>query len=256
MRGVGAGVILGLPLVYTQEVWLHGSSLDPFVILGLLGITLGLNLAFSHFVGFRKKRILRPIEDAVAGLGLSFLLSAGLLVLLGRIDGTMDGANVLGVIALCAVPISLGFALGNALAPVEGAEQEEAMKGSPGDLLAAAGGALVLSLNIAPTEEPILLAYEISWIRLVAIVAVSLVLSYVLVFYAEFGGRETRASHTGAAHGPVTETALAYIVALLVSGLLLWTFGRFEGINGADLAEVVVLAFPASMGAALGRLLV
>ncbi|MGH2721303.1 MAG: DUF2391 family protein [Actinomycetota bacterium] len=53
-----------------------------------------------------------------------------------------------------------------------------------------------------------------------------------MVFYADFGGRERRSSTRGAAHGPLTETGLAYIVALGVSALLLRVFGRFEGPGG------------------------
>ena len=256
MRGVGAGVILGTPLVYTQEVWLHARSLQPFVIAGLVALTFGVNLAFSHVVGFSKGRIQRPVEDAIVGLGLSLLLAAALLALIDRVDMQTDPVNTLGLVCLCAIPISIGFALGNALAPGEGPGDEEELEGGAGDLLAAAGGAIVLCLNIAPTEEPVLLAAQIGWVRLVILVGVSLVLSYALVFYADFGGRERRSSTRGAAHGPLVETGLAYIVALGVSALLLWVFGRFQGTGGADVAEVIVLAFPAAMGAALGRLLV
>jgi uncharacterized membrane protein len=85
---------------------------------------------------------------------------------------------------------------------------------------------------------------------------VSLVLSFLIVFYAEFGGRTSRAQSPGAIHSPAVETLLAYLVAFVVAGLLLSAFGETDGVNGTTLAEIVVLAFPASMGAALGRLLV
>ena len=42
MRGVAGGVILGLPLVYTQETWLHGRAVHPLVILAALLATLGI----------------------------------------------------------------------------------------------------------------------------------------------------------------------------------------------------------------------
>lgn len=256
MRGVAGGVILGLPLVYTQEVWLHGATLRPDIILGLLAVSFGLNLALSRYVGFERGRTHRPLEDAIVGFGCSFILATVLLFLLDRIDPSMTFANVIGIIALTSIPTSLGFALGNALAPIGGGEGADQMKGSSGELLAAAAGAVVLSLNIAPTEEPVLLAYQLDPVRLGAIVVISVVLSLLIVFHAEFGGVEMRSQSQGAIHSPAVETALAYLVAFVVAGLLLSAFGEIDGLNGTSLAEVVVLSFPASMGAALGRLLV
>lgn len=256
MRGVAGAVILGLPLVYTQEVWLHGSTLRPHIILGLLAISFGLNLALSKFVGFERGRTQRPLEDALVGFGCSFLLAAALLFLLERIEPSMAMENILGIIALTSIPTSLGFALGNALAPVGGGEGAEKMKGSSGTLLAAGAGAVVLSLNIAPTEEPILLAYQLDPIRLIGIVVVSLGLSLLIVFHADFGGAQSRARTSGALQSPAVETLLAYLVAFFLAGLLLAAFGELNGLSGTSLAEVVVLSFPASMGAALGRLLV
>lgn len=256
MRGVAGGVILGLPLVYTQEVWLHGATIRPVVILGVLVVSFGLNLALSHFVGFERGRTFRPLEDAVVGFGCSFLLAAALLFLLDRIEVSMPFENVAGIIALTSIPTSLGFALGNALAPVGGGEGADEMKGSSGELLAAGAGAVVLSLNIAPTEEPILLAYQLDPVRLVALVVVSVGLSFLIVFYAEFGGVRRRRASPGAVQGPAVETFLAYLVAFVIAGGLLAAFGELDGFTSASLAEIVVLAFPASMGAALGRLLV
>jgi hypothetical protein len=34
MRGVTDGSIFGVPLLHTQETWLHGRSVSPLVILG------------------------------------------------------------------------------------------------------------------------------------------------------------------------------------------------------------------------------
>jgi len=256
MRGVAGGVLLGVPLLYTQETWLHGRSVSPLVILVGLAVVFGVNVALSYFVGFRPGRTHRPMEDAVVGMGLSVLLSALLLVLLDRVSGETSSENVLGVVALTAIPVSIGFSIGVALAPRTGAEKSEEIPSGGGDLLVAAGGALVFALNIAPTEEPILLAAELDIVRLVLLVVASLVLPYLMVFYAEFGGREHRVASDGATQGPVTETLLAYTVAFAVSAAMLAMFGRLDEVNGAATARVVTLAFPASIGAALGRMLI
>lgn len=256
MRGVAGGFILGVPLVYTQEVWFHGGNLTPISILALLAGSFLLNLALSTAVGFHSGRTKRPLEDAVVGFGLSFLLAAFLLILLNRVNLDMGWGPRLGIIALSAVPISLGFALGNSLAPKEGGELEEKTGGGFGDLLAAAGGAVILVLNIAPTEEPLLLAAELGRVRLIGLVLVALVITYLMVFYAEFGGKHVRRSSEGPIHTPLVETMLAYLVALVVTAGLLWSFGELSTLDGSTLAKSAVLAFPASLGAALGRILV
>lgn len=256
MRGVAGGVLLGVPLLYTQEVWDHGVTLAPAVILVLLAIAFGLGMALSYYVGFRAGRTHRPTEDAIVGFGLSFVIAFVLLLLLDRIRLDMPLENLLGVVALTSVPIGIGFAIGSALAPASGGKGSERMEGGQGDLLAAAAGAVVLSLNIAPTEEPIRLGQELGWIRLALLVGMSLLLPYLIVFEAEFGGRHLRRGHVGPTQHPSTETMLAYLVAFVLSGAMLWAFGRLDGVDGPALASVVVLSFPASLGAALGRMLV
>jgi putative integral membrane protein (TIGR02587 family) len=242
--------------LYTQETWMHGRSVSPVVILAGLIATFAANVALSYFVGFRPGRTHRPVEDAVTGMGLSVVLAVLLLVLLDRVGRETSLENSIGVAALTAIPISLGFSIGVALAPREGGEKAEQIQGGAGDLLVAAAGALVFALNIAPTAEPILLAAELDGIRLGLLVVASLVLTYLMVFYAEFGGREQRMASDGATQGPITETLLAYAVAFIVSAAMLAMFGRVDALNSAALARVVTLTFPASIGAALGRLLI
>ncbi len=256
MRGVAGGAILGVPLLYTQETWRHGRGVSPVVILAGVTAAFAANLALSYFVGFRRGRTHRPTEDAVVGMGLSVLLSALLLLLLDRVGTETSWESILGVAALTAIPVSIGFSLGVALAPPEGGQKAEQIPGGVGDLLVAAAGALVFALNIAPTAEPMLLAAELDGVRLGLLVVASVVLPYLMVFYAEFGGREQRAASDGATQGPLTETLLAYAVAFVVSAAMLAMFGRVDAVNGAATARVVTLAFPAAIGAALGRLLI
>ena len=256
MRGVAGGFVLGVPLVYTQEVWFHGGNLSPLAILGLLAASFLLNLALSTAVGFNSGRTKRPLEDAIIGFGLSFVLAAFLLVLLRRIGMDMGWGPRLGIIALTALPISLGFALGNSLAPKEGGRLEGEAPGGFGDLLAAAGGAVILVLNIAPTEEPLLFAAQLGRTRLISLVLVALGITYLMVFYAEFDGSHIRRKSNDPIQTPLVETMLAYLVALMVSAGLLWGFGEIPTIDGSAFAKSVVLAFPASLGAALGRILV
>ena len=110
------------------------------MILTGLVVVLGLNVALSYFVGFRRGRTQRPTEDAVVGMGLSILLAAILLVLLDRVGPGTSPENALGMIALLTIPVSVGFSIGAALAPRGGGVDSEEMQGGSGDLLVAAAG--------------------------------------------------------------------------------------------------------------------
>ena len=256
MRGVGGGTLLGVPLVYTQEVWMHGVTTHPFVILGLLVVTFGVTAALSHYVGFERSTKGNAFEEATVALGMSIVLAAGLLALLNRVAAGMSMQSIAGVTALATLPVSIGFAIGNALAPKGGGVGASEMTGTSADLFVAAGGTIVFVLNIAPTQEPILLARDLSVVHLLLVVAASLVLPYLIVFYAEFGGRDKRRASDGATQGPLVETLLAYVVSLVICAALLAAFGRLEALDAEGLAMIVVLAFPGSLGGALGRMLV
>ena len=51
-------------------------------------------------------------------------------------------------------------------------------------------------------------------------------------------------------------TLAGYGVALLVSAFTLWAFGRLDGGVSDAVRSIVVLAFPAALGAAIARLVV
>jgi uncharacterized membrane protein len=51
-------------------------------------------------------------------------------------------------------------------------------------------------------------------------------------------------------------TVVGYAIALLVSAYVLWTFGRLDGMSvDAIVATLVVLAFPAAIGAGAAHLI-
>ena len=81
-------------------------------------------------------------------------------MLLDRAGPGTSPENAAGMVALLAIPVSIGFSVGSALAPRGGGVKAEEIQGGSGDLLVAAAGGLVFAMNIAPTEEPVLLAAE------------------------------------------------------------------------------------------------
>ena len=117
--------------------------------------------------------------------------------------------------------------------------------------------ALVFALTVAPTEEPMLLGVEAEWWLLLLVIPATLAMTFAIVFYADFrGGRPLEVGDSPLDH-PLTETLAAYAVSLLVSVLLLWAFGRTDGVAPlAIVAQTVMLAVVASFGAAAAGLLV
>ena len=63
-------------------------------------------------------------------------------------------------------------------------------------------------------------------------------------------------SYRDSTPGVVFGSTTSYAVSLVASAVLLWFFGRFDG-TALEVAasQVVVLGFPAALGASAGRLL-
>ena len=255
IRAAGGGLIVGLPLLFTMEVWWHGFALPWWKIVLLLGVGFTIVLGYSAISGFRRERtVVELVADSVIALGLGIAIAAIALLLLGRIDASTSLRDIAGKVALESIPIAFGASL--AATQLGGGPAEDRGETGPFErLLVGAGGALVFAINVAPTEEPMMLGIEAPYWLLVVVVAVSLALTYALVFFADFGGR--RRSGEGILGHPWSETVTAYAVSLLVAALLLWAFGRFDRVGiGPILGMTVMLAIVAAVGAAVARLIV
>ncbi len=269
IRAVGAGLLIGLPLLFTQEIWARGFVLHPLKILLLLVVAFVVVLGYNAASGFRADSSRwEVLVDSIEAMGLGILVSLVVLVLFGRIDAEMSIREIAGKVSLEAIPVAFGASLARTqlAAPEdeddEGGQEEmgdQATKGqvSPAHrLFVAAGGALLFALNIAPTDEVVMLGTEAPWPILMMVMAASLVITFVLVFYADFrGGRDPHPGDSPMDH-PVSETLAAYALSLGVALTLLWSFHRTEGVGlAALLGMTVMLGVAASLGAAVGRLL-
>jgi uncharacterized membrane protein len=101
-----------------------------------------------------------------------------------------------------------------------------------------------------------LLGVEAPWWLLVLVAISTMAMTLAIVFYADFRGGRAHDIREGALDHPLSETIAAYAISLVVSLLLLWSFGRTEGTTAAVVAgQAIILAVLASFGAAAGRLL-
>ena len=118
-------------------------------------------------------------------------------------------------------------------------------------------GAIFLAFNVAPTEEVVLIAYQMSWAHRLILMVLSLALLHVVVYELGFPGEDLRRGDNGPWRTFLTFTAPGYAIALMISVIALWVFGRLDGVAlDQAYAAVLVLAFPAALGCATARLVI
>jgi putative integral membrane protein (TIGR02587 family) len=262
-RGVVGGLLFSLPLLYTMEVWWAGFISRPWNLLVYLGAGFLLLFGYNRYAGLHQDASWLEVGfEAVEEMGLGLLVAAGLLWLLGQIDGTMAASEVVGKIVVEAVTVAIGVSVGAAQLGGMGEGGMSGKGGDPDRPLSLAGqivlawcGAVLLASNVAPTEEIVLIAIEASRWQLVGLALLSFGLAGTILFYSDFKGAD-RSVPRESAGTMLLRTSLNYAVALAASAFILWFFGRFDGASPAvSVAQVVALGVASSIGASAGRVL-
>jgi putative integral membrane protein (TIGR02587 family) len=272
VRGVAGGFLFGVPLLYTMEVWWYGSWVDPRWMLGALALSLLVVTVLMRTSGFRDARDTTWREAAVDGVeivAVGLVCAAAVLVCLREITPDTSLVESVGKIVFEAIP----FAIGAGLAGQFLARQDRDGDDDPADEVpvddpaigrtiadagAAAIGALVLAFSIAPTDEIPMIASALTAPWLLLIVAVSLLISYAIVFQADFADQAGRRLHEGLFQRPFPETVAAYVISLAAAALMLLFFQRIGPDQSWEtwVSWTIVLGLPATIGGAAGRLAV
>jgi putative integral membrane protein (TIGR02587 family) len=271
-RGIIGGLLFSLPLLYTMEVWWAGFSAHPLRLILYVLATFVLLLGYNYYVGLRHDaNWTEVIIDSIEEMGLGLLISFIALWLLGRIDFDMTLNEIVGKITVEAMTVAIGASVGTAQLGNTGDEADtgegegsstRAGRGGSGNsahfggqLVIALCGAVLFAANVAPTEEIIMIASEISSWKLLALALVSITLGAVILFRIDFKGAQSFAPAKGMP-AVIIGSVITYAVALAASALILWFFGRFEGEALVTcLAQTIVLGLAATLGASAGRLL-
>lgn len=271
VRGFSGGMLFGVPLLYTMEVWWIGGHTTPVQMLLVLALTFAVVLALNVTGGFRGRdegTAAGILQDSLEALAIGLVSSAVVLVVLQEIRPGVPLSVALGTVIYEAMPFAMGVSLarhflqGGRVDPDGEAATEPELasrvNATVADLGAAAVGAMFVALNIAPTEEVPMLTAAMPPLWLMALVALSLVTTYFIVFAAGFGDVDARHQQQGVLQHPWTETLASYLVALVVAGVLLALFQQFDDKDPWQdmLSQIVVLGLPASVGGAAGRLAV
>lgn len=262
-RGVAGGLMFSLPLLYTMEVWWTGIIAHPYRLVIYVVATFILLLAYNRFGGLRRDSNIAEVAiDSMEEMGIGLFLAAIVLFLLGRISLDMPVIEILGVTVVEAMTVAIGVSIGTAQLGAGGKADEGLGRGSNqkevhfgGQMIFSICGAVLFAANIAPTEEVVVLAIETSWVRLLGLAIFSLLIAFLILHYSDFKGASefVRADHPTVI---VLGTVVTYAIALSSSAMILWFFGRFDGVPlFTALAQTVVLGVAATLGASAGRLL-
>jgi putative integral membrane protein (TIGR02587 family) len=261
--------LFGMPLLFTMEMWWLGTLIRPWELLVLLAIAFVANLGLARFGGFKRQEardFADYVEQSIDAVAVGAIASTTVLLVLNRIDFGDPLDAMLGKIVVQTVPLSIGASVAN-LVFAPGKSREGDSENRPGigawqvvlrDLGATAAGAIFIGSSIAPTEEVVMLAHQMTYLHVLALIGFSILLTYAIVFESGFhvGGRAPRVD--GLAQTPQAETALAYLLSLSVAAVVLFLFNRAE--LGDPLAHLVsqtfVLGLPTAIGGAAGRLVV
>jgi putative integral membrane protein (TIGR02587 family) len=251
-----------------MEMWWAGFLGTPEKLLAGLAGTFALLVVYNLYAGLRQDAHAAEILiDSVEELGIGLASAAVVLWLLDRIQTGMAPLEIVGKVVVegmvMAIGVSVGTAqLGGDVGPGRG-------DGSPGGqgaapayrdkepwrhLGLAACGAVLLAVNVAPTDEIMVLAAELPGSRVIGVAILSFCVGAVILHHSDF--RASRPSRETGLLSALHVTVQSYAIAMLVSAALLWFFGRVADASLEDIcAQVVVLGFAAMLGASAGRLL-
>lgn len=269
VRAVSGGMLFGIPLLYTMEVWWIGSETQTARMAGVLAFMFVPVFLLTRTAGFRTTKDIRwrdALMDSVETVALAVVSVFLLLVLLREVTAATPLEEALGKIVYEATPFAIGSAIaqhvlrrGRAQGDDDSGEAEDKdLSATLVDVGATVIGAVFVAFNVAPTDEVPMLAAAMPGAWLIAMIGASLLISYCIVFVAGFSDQERRRNQPGILQHPVTETVASYLVSLVVAGGMLWFFQRLgaEDPVSVSLSHVIVLGLPAAVGGAAGRLAV
>lgn len=262
-RAFAGALIFSIAMLMTMEMWSIGFSVDPLRLALFTLATVLLLVRLAHDQGFEASITWRAsVIDAFVGYGVGLVMAAVLLPLLGVIKWGMAPEEIVGKLAIQAIPGAIGALLARSQLGEGGAEEEEDEHAGGeaqrygAELFTLLVGALFIAFNVAPTEEMVLISYMMSPWHAAVTVLLSLALLHVFVYEVDFRGGHKQPEGMSFGALFLRFTVTGYVLVLLVCWYLLWTFGRLDGVSvSAALMGVIVLAFPGTLGAAAARLI-
>ncbi len=258
-RALAGAIIFSLPLLMTMEMWWLGFYLAPWRLLQFLVANMIMLYFLSRIAGFEQSHNwLDDILDAFAAYAVAAIAATALLCLIGAIRPGMTPVEAAGMVMVQAFPASFGAMIGaKLLGEGERIEAQEHWRRTySGQMFLMLAGAMFLSFTVAPTEEMILIAYQMTAWQGLALVILSVAALHAILYLVGFLGQEVRSEESAAA-ALLRHSLPGYGIAVAACVYVLWSFGRVDGSDMFHIAmSVAVLGFPASVGAGIARIVV
>lgn len=227
-RAFAGALIFSLPLLMTMEMWALGHNVEPLRLALLLVLLVPLLIALSYLGGLRQNtHIVDDVADALMAIAVAFCAALFLLWMFGLIGPGMSLQEIVGKIALQIVSASIGAMLAqNQLGGNSEWDKRAARQNYAGEIFLMMVGALFLVLNVAPTEEMVVIAYKMTAWKDVGLAVVSIALMHVVVYVVEFRGTEAR-------HPPSPFSAFSPGSPWSAMRRCFWSVSIFSGPSGA-----------------------
>ncbi|WIY52010.1 TIGR02587 family membrane protein [Devosia sp. YIM 151766] len=255
-RAFGGALIFSLPMIMTMEMWELGFTMNRWRLLLLLLASVPVLMFLSHYSGFERTEGWQDdLRDVGVAYGVGILASGAIMLLLAITGPGMSLSELVGKLVLQAVPAALGALLARSQLGQD-RDEDGPEEGYRGELGVMAVGALFLSLNIAPTDETMVIAYRMTPWHSLLLVVVSILVMHGFVYAVEFKGSGALPQGTPIWQPLLRFTLVGYVMGLAIALYALWTFSRLDGMSLHQIvAAIIVLGFPAAIGAAAARLI-
>src|SRR5215210_1703171 len=230
-RAFGGAIFFSLPLLMTMEMWQLGLTMDRLPLALFIVLMMPVLFGLEYYTGFKDTTTaLDEAADAAVAYGVGLVASVIVLAMFNLISLHEPLSSILGKVALQSLPASFGAMLSGSQFGVQGTAERRHKREVRfgGTLFLMAVGALFLAFNVAPTEEMFLIASRMTpWHGLVLVVA-SLIVMHGFVYASSFRGSPGPPEGITRVGSFFRYTVPGYVISLLVSAYVLWTFGRYQ----------------------------
>lgn len=264
-RGIAGGLLFGTPLLFTMEMWWLGFSLSPDRLLIALSANFMVLLILERYSGFRgDESFMEQVQDAVVAQGLGLFVSVLMLGLLNLLQPQMSFSEIVGKAIMQTIAVSIGISVAmsqlgqNNDEESKNQERRKDEAGFWGNQAIAFAGAVFFGLNVAATEEPVMMGLQMEEWQSLVLLSLTVVLVFAITFALDFRGEFSIREGSHWHHAFLRDSVATSATALICAGGLLLLFSRIDA--GTSLTSAVqmtvALGFATGLGAAFARLLI
>lgn len=264
-RGVAGGLLFGIPLIFTMEMWWLGFSLSPERLLIALTANFFILLILERYSGFRQEEsFMEQVQDAVVAQGLGLTVSVIILAVLNLLHPEMSLRELSGKVIMQTIAVSIGVSVAiTQLGQQSGEEKERQQRrisqaGFWEIQAIALAGAVFFGLNVAATEEPVMMGLQMRPGHTLMLLCLSVLLVFAVTFALDFRGEASIKEGSHWYNAFIRDSVVTWATATLCAGAVLWLFGSIDASTSliASVQIIVCLGFVTSLGAAAARLLI